>query len=170
MLAGATCCSRGPRKPWVLQRCRGHRPQLQSSVSPHRHLRRRHRIWIDSPIYFVTTCTRKRRMVLARREVANILVDEWSAAHDRHGWAVGRYVIMQDHVHFFCRLEREARTLSEFVGAWKSWSSRRVNDAFRPRLQPRFGSANSSITSFDRAKVTARNGITSVRIPCALVL
>jgi putative transposase len=102
-------------------------------VSPHRHLRRLDRIWVDSPIYFVTTCTNKRRAVLARHEIAKILIDEWTLARDRHGWAVGRYVIMPDHVHFFCTPEHEAKTLSKFMGAWKSWSSRSAHKILRPR-------------------------------------
>ena len=85
----------------------------------HKHLRRLGRIWIDSPIYFITTCTNNRRQILARDEVAKVLIDEWRAAHGRHGWAVGRYVIMPDHVHFFCRPERDGKGLSEFVGIFE---------------------------------------------------
>lgn len=151
-----------------MQRCRGQRPRLQSGVAPHGHLRRLARIWIDSPIYFVTTCTHNRRALLAGREIAQILIDEWSAAHDRHGWAIGRYVIRPDHVHFFCRPERESKTLSQFVGAWKSWSSRRVNHVLRPRLQLRCGSASSSIASCDPTKAIAKNGIMSLKIRCGL--
>jgi REP element-mobilizing transposase RayT len=66
-----------------------------------KHLRRLERVWIDWPIYFITTCTSKRRWILTSKGVAKILVDEWRNAHDRHGWAIGRYVIMPDHVHFF---------------------------------------------------------------------
>jgi REP element-mobilizing transposase RayT len=99
----------------------------------HKHLRRLHRIWPDSPIYFITMCRKRRRAVLARDEVAEILTDEWRAAHNRHGWAVGRYVIMPDHVHFFCRPELDARKLSEFIGAWKSWTSRKINALGAPR-------------------------------------
>jgi putative transposase len=99
----------------------------------HKHLRRLDRIWLDSPIYFITMCTKDRRAVLARDEVASILVDEWNAAHKRHGWVVGRYVIMPDHVHFFCRPELGAAKLSEFIGAWKSWTSRRVRALGGPR-------------------------------------
>jgi putative transposase len=99
----------------------------------HKHLRRLDRIWVDSPIYFITMCTKSRRAVLARNEVAEILVDEWCAAHKRHGWAVGRYVIMPDHVHFFCRPELGARKLSEFIATWKSWTSRRINALGGPR-------------------------------------
>jgi len=102
----------------------------------HKHLRRLGRIWIDAPIYFVTTCTRHRKPVLARDDVAKVLIDEWRAAHDRHGWAVGRYVIMPDHVHFFCRPELDAKRLSEFVGNWKSWTSRAIKALDLPRSAP----------------------------------
>jgi REP element-mobilizing transposase RayT len=78
-------------------------------------------------------CTKNRRSVLARDEASEILIREWNAAQKRHGWAVGRYVIMPDHVHFFCRPEPGARKLSEFIGAWKSWTSRRINALGGPR-------------------------------------
>jgi REP element-mobilizing transposase RayT len=93
-------------------------------------------IWIAAPIYFLTTCTRNRRPLLARDEVAKILIDEWRSAHERHGWAIGRYVIMPDHVHFFCRPELDAKLLSEFVGSWKSYTSRKINSLGRPRSTP----------------------------------
>ena len=67
----------------------------------HKHLRRLDRIWLDSPIYSITMCTKDRRATLARDEVTKILIEERRAAHERHSWAVGRYVIMPDHVHFF---------------------------------------------------------------------
>ena len=86
----------------------------------HKHLRRLKHIWIDFPIYFITACVRNRKAVLSRGEAAQILVQEWRAAHTRHGWVIGRYVIMPDQVHFFCRAEIGAKTLSEFVGNWKS--------------------------------------------------
>jgi len=92
----------------------------------HKHLRRLQRVWIDWPIYFITTCTFKRRAILASKEVAAILVDEWRNAHDRHGWAIGRYVIMPDHVHFFCSAELDAKTLPTFLQAWKQWTSKRM--------------------------------------------
>ena len=100
----------------------------------HNHLRRLDRIWIDAPIYFVTTCTYDRKPVLARYNVAKVLIDEWHAAHDRHGWAVGWYVVMPDHVYFFCRPELDAKPLSDFVGFWKSYTSRR-SDASNSRGQ-----------------------------------
>jgi putative transposase len=66
----------------------------------------------------------------------DILIDEWISAHEQHGWAIGRYVIMPDHVHFFCRPERDAKRLSEFVGNWKSYTSRKTNAQGRPRSTP----------------------------------
>lgn len=92
----------------------------------HKHLQRLEQVWIDSPIYFITTCTKNRRATLARDYAVQIFIEEWRGARERHGWAVGRYVIMPDHVHFFCRPELDARKLSEFIGAWKSWTSRRI--------------------------------------------
>src|SRR5262249_6933249 len=50
-----------------------------------------------------------------------------------HGWIVGRYVIMPDHVHFFCSPETSSKSLSDFVGCWKGWTSRRAGKVLRPR-------------------------------------
>jgi putative transposase len=101
-------------------------PSYKGPGYMHKHLRRLERIWVDWPIYFITTCTSKRRSILASKEVAKILVDEWRNAHDRHGWAIGRYVILPDHVHFFCSAELDARTLPTFMQAWKQWTSKRM--------------------------------------------
>ena len=92
----------------------------------HKHLRRLQRVWIDWPIYFITTCAFKRRAILASKEVAAILTDEWWNARNRHGWAIGPYVIMPNHVHFFCSAELGAKTLPMFVQAWKQWTSKRI--------------------------------------------
>ena len=92
----------------------------------HKHLRRLERVWIDWPIYFITTCTLGRRAILASNEVTAILLQEWRNAHRRHGWAIGRYVIMPDHVHFFCRAELDAKALPIFMQKWKQWSSKRM--------------------------------------------
>jgi len=85
----------------------------------HSHLKRMDRIWIENPIYFITTCTEDRENILANPQVAGILVEEWKSAKDRHDWGVGRYVIMPDHVHFFCAPGNEAKDLSRFMKLWK---------------------------------------------------
>jgi hypothetical protein len=155
--------------PWIAEVA-----HLGYNGDVHKHLRRLGRIWIDAPIYFVTTCTKDRKQLLARDEVGNILIDEWRAAHERHGWAVGRSVIMPDHVVFFCRPELDAKTLSEFVGNWKKKtgpvgkSTRLGCRGQRPRLQG-CGNANSSIMFFAPLKVIAKNGITFETIPFVAV-
>jgi putative transposase len=110
--------------PVGLSTGRDRRSWLQGSVR--KHLRRLERVWIDWPIYFVTTCTFRRRAILASKEVAGILIDEWQSAQDRHGWTIGRYVIMPDHVHFFCSAELDAKSLPVFMQAWKQWTSKRM--------------------------------------------
>ena len=77
-------------------------------------------------MYFVTACTYHRRRILAVAAIAGILTNEWRVATERHGWLVGRYVIMPDHVHYFCAAQPNAKTLSVFVGAWKEWTSKRI--------------------------------------------
>lgn len=107
----------------------------------HKHLRRLDRVWIDGPIYFITTCTFKRRPILASSEVARILIHEWHNARYRHGWAVGRYVIMPNHVHFFCSAEMDAKALPRFIQAWKQWTSKRIGGELkfaRPIWQEEF--------------------------------
>lgn len=98
----------------------------------HKHLRRLDRLWIEQPIYFITTCTKNRRSVLASARTAQVLVAEFREARERHGWAIGEYVVMPDHVHFFGRPEHDAKPLPEFMREWKSWTSRRIRE-----LQPR---------------------------------
>jgi len=113
---------------------RGQRPRYKSDV--HKHLRRLERVWTDFPMYYITTCTHHRKPVLAQDEVVRILVEEWRAAHKRHGWVVGRYVIMPDHVHFFCRGEMNAKPLPQFMALWKSYTSRKIKALSPPRSTP----------------------------------
>ncbi len=111
------------------------------STDTHRHLRRLAKVFDKDPIYFVTTCTRNRQGMLDRQDVVKILVEEWRSAVDRHGWQIGRYVIMPDHVHFFCAGNHEARPLRIFVGKWKEWTSKRLGRELEipaPIWQPEF--------------------------------
>lgn len=61
---------------------------------------------------------------------------------DRHGWTVGRYVVMPDHVHFFVvPLLEGARPLSVAVGKWKEWTAKqilRTTNVAAPLWQPEF--------------------------------
>jgi REP element-mobilizing transposase RayT len=59
-------------------------------------------------------------------EASAILIDEWKASKRRHGWHVGSYVIMPDHVHFFAIPEAGATKLAAFMGRWKEWTAKRM--------------------------------------------
>jgi putative transposase len=112
----------------------------------HKLLQRVDRIWIEFPIYFVTVCPFRRRAILARDPVAEVLVDELPHARERHGWAIGSYVIMPNHMHFFCAPERDAKTLSDFMREWKSWTSRRIRAVLpRPTTAATKTSADNSL-------------------------
>ena len=107
-----------------------------------RHLRRLSSTWQKQPIYFVTTCVAGRRPLLATPDIHEILQDEWSGLCKRHGWAVGRYVVMPDHVHFFVTpMPCEGTPLYQVVGKWKEWTAKRIMKAVggaAPLWQPEF--------------------------------
>lgn len=69
-----------------------------------------------SVLVFLTVCTKDRRKVLATPEVHEILGDKWGQAD---AWAVGRYVVMPDHVHLFCAPVNPDFTLGQWVAFWK---------------------------------------------------
>ena len=52
-----------------------------------------------SIMLYVTVVTEKRMPVLSSREIHDIIISSWKAADL---WFVGRYMIMPDHIHFFC--------------------------------------------------------------------
>lgn len=109
----------------------------------HGHLKRLERIWIPSAVYFITVCTKDRQPILAVPEIANVLHHEWQSARERHGWLVGRYVIMPDHVHFFCAEQAEGalRSLARFMNKWKEWTAKKISVAGgipAPIWQPEF--------------------------------
>ena len=65
-----------------------------------------------APLYFVTFCTHDRRRILAIDPVFDAFVAFAVRAAER-SIAVGRFVIMPDHVHLFVRLNLEMR-----LGPW----------------------------------------------------
>lgn len=89
-----------------------------------KHLRRLERVWLDRQVYIVTVNTRQRRRVLTGEDLAEALTAAFRDASEKTGWRVGHYVIMPDHVHFFCSPTPEADKLSDFVGRWKSQTTR----------------------------------------------
>ncbi|HVU15942.1 MAG TPA: transposase [Candidatus Didemnitutus sp.] len=88
-----------------------------------RHLPRLRDVWSRNPIYFLTACTAGRRRVLCSQSASAVLIESWQSSLARHGWSVGRYVVMPDHVHFFARPALEAKGLASFMRDWKHWTS-----------------------------------------------
>lgn len=111
-------------------------------MSSSRHLRRLDRIWDNHPIYFITTCVAGRRPLLADDTIVSFLYEEWAGMKTKHGWMVGRYVIMPDHVHFFVSpIWGSAKPLITAIGKWKEWTAKRVLKHLgldRPLWQPEF--------------------------------
>jgi REP element-mobilizing transposase RayT len=111
-------------------------------MSDQRHLKRLAVIWEQQSVYFITTCIAARRPVLANDAAHKILLAEWKGLRERHGWAVGRYVVMPEHVHFFMMpLRDEAKPLSVVIGKWKEWTAKQVlklNEQAAPLWQPEF--------------------------------
>jgi len=77
-----------------------------------------------STVYFVTVCTENRVRVLDNDDVHGLIRSGWKNAED---FLVGRYVIMPDHVHFFCTPGISSRTISlkRWISFWKSWTANR---------------------------------------------
>ncbi len=96
-------------------------------MSEFRHLRRLDHAWEKQPVYFITACVNGRRPVLANPEAYGVLLEEWAAMRERHGWWVGSYVVMPDHVHFFTTpAPGRDSSLSMTVGKWKEWTAKRI--------------------------------------------
>ena len=76
------------------------------------------RVFATSPLYFVTFCTHERQRFLATHEVHAAFGVFAKRAEYKFNIAVGRYVIMPDHVHLFFRGDCNFR-LGAWVGALK---------------------------------------------------
>ena len=61
------------------------------------------RIFPDAPLYFVTFATRDRKVMHSVEEVQQAFTRYATRALDEFNVAVGRYVIMPDHIHLFVR-------------------------------------------------------------------
>jgi REP element-mobilizing transposase RayT len=76
------------------------------------------RVFATNPLYFVTFCTHERQRFLAKDEVHTAFVLFAKRAEETFNVAVGRYVIMPDHVHLFVRGDCNFR-LGPWIGALK---------------------------------------------------
>jgi len=77
-------------------------------------------------IIFVTVCTAGRRRVLDGARLHEVIVESWQAGQ---AWLIGRYVIMPDHIHFFCAPnEFDGPSLERWVRYRKSIASRNLGE------------------------------------------
>jgi putative transposase len=76
------------------------------------------RVFLRHPLYFVTCCTEKRRPVLANNHVHKTFIEFSDQAYKTHNIAVGRYVIMPDHLHLFVAGHAEFK-LGSWIGTLK---------------------------------------------------
>ena len=106
--------------------------ELQSPLRPfgslpqREHLPHLANVFARNPLYFLTCCVAERRPIIANDAAAVLLVDALRASRRFHGWDVGRYVIMPDHIHFFARPSLGGKPLSGFMRDWKKWTATRV--------------------------------------------
>ena len=69
-------------------------------------------------IIYVTACTAKRRRILASARTHKAIIGAWLEASK---WLVGRYVVMLDHVHFFCAPDGvDIPSLQRWMQYWKT--------------------------------------------------
>lgn len=90
-----------------------------------------------TPIQFVTICTKDRRKVLANEGVHEAILTAWSIADT---WLVGKYVIMPDHIHFFCApAVLDPVPLAKWITFLKGTSTRHMpQDIQRPVWQKEY--------------------------------
>jgi REP element-mobilizing transposase RayT len=80
-----------------------------------------------SVIIYITVCANKHKKIFDNRDAHQLIVNSWRKANN---WLVGRYVLMPDHIHFFCAPSTQrGYMLNEWIKYWKtlvsrSWNSR----------------------------------------------
>jgi hypothetical protein len=144
----------------------------EGGPSPRRRSPFRHLAHVPSfranPIVFFTTCTYRRRKILALPKCETILRETWKDSADHDGWYVGHYILMRTTC--IClrnlKLTRDRRLIGCTCGKVLvlDVSPRRFLSI---RLS---GNRNTSIDICDRLKTTRRNGTTLSKTQFALDL
>lgn len=117
---------RRPRR--VPRLAHGFNQQYGHPVPEHRHLPHL-QSFTAQPIVFLTVVTHERRPQLANRAALDTLAAVWQRSPELDGWFVGDYLLMPDHVHLFAQAAHEAKPLAQWIGTWKSLSTRRLTPA-----------------------------------------
>lgn len=105
------------------------------------------------PFYFVTFNTHERLRLLARTEVHHVL-RLFCIRAEEHDVAVGRYIIMPDHVHLFVAIPAVGTTLfpNGFMVFEQSWE----RNCFGLAIRSRTGRRDSSITCYAAPTATLK--------------
>lgn len=76
-------------------------------------------------ILVCTVCTKDRREFPCRAALAETLITTW---HEKaRSWIVGRWLLMPDHVHFFCTPSVECRhSIERWAEFWKDQLSKQL--------------------------------------------
>ena len=85
-------------------------------------------IFTHNPLFFITFCTQQRRKLLASDTMHAAFVSFGTRAYSEQNVAVGRYVIMPDHVHFFVRRPDDLE-LGRWVGMVKQTLAKQIAPA-----------------------------------------
>ena len=98
--------------------------------------RRLELVYTHDPLYFITCCTYQRRVLLANHPVHAAFLEFGQRGLKDLGVAVGRYVILPDHLHFFVAIPAHV-TLGSWVGTLKRVVGKSVqrNDSRDPIWQ-----------------------------------
>src|SRR5438067_9785049 len=91
-------------------------------------LRRLDRIFVPTPIYFVTTCTQNRRSILAQQSVHHAFVHFGEEGMNRGAW-LGAYVLMPDHFHAFVGFHDQKIQLAAWMKSLKNTLSKTLRVA-----------------------------------------
>ena len=94
-------------------------------------------IFVHNPLFFVTFCTYKRRKLLASDAVHTAFASFGTRAHLEQNVAVGRYVIMPDHLHLFVRGPDDFQ-LGPWVGMLKQALAKQIAPQASPIWQRGF--------------------------------
>ncbi|PYK90766.1 MAG: hypothetical protein DMF23_08375 [Verrucomicrobia bacterium] len=82
-------------------------------------LHRLDRIFLRTPIYFVTTCTNNRSAILATKSVHQAFI-RFAEKGPGHGAWIGAYVLMPDHLHVFVGLNDQKIDLPGWMKSLKN--------------------------------------------------
>jgi putative transposase len=79
--------------------------------------------YTEAPVYFITTCTEKRRRLLDNDGAHDVFREFCEDARER-GELVGRYVLMPDQLHLFVRIPPGEMGLSMWMKTLKNTMSK----------------------------------------------